>query len=181
MNPLYSASGTPKYEYICGPLVKRIANVLLGTSYPIAAIALDRTDIISIRAPFLSISDCGKSDCTHFGEPSPLSRDPDKPGETRIPIGPTDCISMHRHARLNPAHRLPHDHGIHARDVFISGRLKRLIRQAHGLIEKLLVVHDWIVAGLRAAEHSYFPMGFDNSIVRNAAFRRIPFILNTAE
>lgn len=89
--------------------------------------------------------------------------------------------SMHRHARLNPTHCLPDDYGIHARDVFIGRCFKRLIGQAHGLIEKLLVVHGQIVGLLRGAEHSYFPMGFDNSIVRNAAFRRIPFILNAAE
>lgn len=72
MRPWYRVIGTPKYSYICGPLVNRMERVRLIVLYLTAAIARERTGINFMGVPFISISDCCKSECTHFGELPPL-------------------------------------------------------------------------------------------------------------
>lgn len=105
------------------------------------------------------------------------------PHDPRVPIAPPDTvsISMHRHAQINAALRLPDQHRVHAGYMAIGRIIKNLISQTHCLIKKLFVVHGSIIGGSVNIGHLYFPKGLYISTVRRAPFQRIPFILNIVE
>lgn len=96
MSPSYSVIGTPKYSYICAPLVNRINRVRLTGSYPIPAMALERTGVSFMESPFVSVSDRCRFECTHFVDSPPFSEGPNPwrpdPDDDRVPIGPGDTI-----------------------------------------------------------------------------------------
>lgn len=103
--------------------------------------------LFAMRAPFLSISNCEKFECTHFGEPSPLFL--------------CGCISVHRRGahRTHPVSPVPSQPMKHSKYVFVGRLVERLVRQLYGQVQEVIVVHAGIIGARCGGGHSYFPRG----------------------
>lgn len=113
--------------------------------------------------PFRKSLVIGISEPNRLGLTTPIGIDPD-PKDDRIPIGPQDCVSMHRHRAGIAQAPLPINRQplLNAINVFLAGVFKAAIRQVGGLVAQghvfiSLLVHGGIVSRFIGGVYSYFP------------------------
>lgn len=148
-----------------------------------------RLDVCSFRFaamvnPFRKSLVTGISNPIRSGLTTPMGIDPD---DERIPIGPTDVISMHRHGAIVPKAPLPVNDQTLIRPLnVVVGRLviKGSVGQVNGLIKQFLCdffshrrmmqrVHGWInpkFSRVNILSHAAnVAPGYANKNVRGAA------------